>query len=84
MSKSNKLSPRAKTASTSKDKELNKYAKTLESQHTTTTRPQHKHERYDRIEDKESYDENYSSIFGARTPEDVSKRSGKTTIKYGE
>jgi hypothetical protein len=64
------------------DPDLDRYAKHIEGDNTTPTRPSHKHERYSRIADKATFDANFEHAFGRRTIQDVQRRAGRTVIKY--
>ena len=56
-------------------KEFNKHCKSLERD-KVRIRPEHKHERYDRIADQEEYERGIELAFGKRDVADVRKNAG--------
>ena len=63
------------------DPGLDAYASSIERDRTPA-RPLFKHERYSRVQNKQAFAENWEHIFGARTVDDVKRRTGRTRIVY--
>lgn len=59
---------------------LDKYAAHLERE-SYRARPEHKHTRYTRVEDRRAFQEGMDLAFGVRTLEDIQRRAGKRTRK---
>lgn len=57
-------------------KEFNKYCRSLERERVRV-HPEHKHNRYDRIENQAAFEEGIELAFGKRSVLDVQKRAGK-------
>lgn len=72
---------KAKHTAPSSDKKLHEYASYLERQ-TIRARPEHKHERYSRIQNQAAYEANYELAFGKRDPDHFQKRAAKTRTTY--